>query len=104
VQALIVARIVYIESSGVRHELAVPQGWSVMEGAVRNGVPGIDAECGGACACGTCHVNVDPAKQEAEATMLELGHDVTETSRLSCQIKVTADLDGLVVGIPASQR
>jgi 2Fe-2S ferredoxin len=84
---------------------------SVMEGAVRNGVPGIDAECGGACACATCHVYVDPtwqqktgAQQELEAGMLDFGADVQPNSRLSCQIRVTEELDGLVVYLPKTQR
>jgi len=105
------ARIVYVESSGTRHELNVPEGSTVMDGAVRNGVPGIVAECGGSCACGTCHVHVDrawiarlPARQEAETAMLEFSDDVDATSRLSCQIRVAAELDGLVVEIPVTQR
>jgi ferredoxin, 2Fe-2S len=104
-------RITYIESSGTRHELNVPVGWSVMDGAVKNGVPGIVAECGGSCACGTCHVYIDapwyeslPSKEDNEATMLEFGEDMQPASRLSCQVEVTDDMDGLIVRIPASQR
>jgi 2Fe-2S ferredoxin len=89
----------------------VPAGWSLMEGAVKNLVPGIDADCGGACACATCHVYVDPAwldklppKQEMEETMLDFAQDVRPNSRLSCQITVTPALDGLVVRTPKSQH
>jgi 2Fe-2S ferredoxin len=82
-----------------------------MEGAVKNGVPGIDADCGGACACATCHVYVDDAwiaktgsPSSMEQSMLDFANDVTDNSRLSCQIKVTKDVDGLVVRIPSSQH
>ena len=82
-----------------------------METAVRNGVPEIEAECGGACACATCHVYVDPAWAAAtgkpdpmEEDMLDFAFEVQPTSRLSCQIKVKAALDGLVVKLPASTR
>jgi 2Fe-2S ferredoxin len=89
----------------------VAAGWSVMEGAVKNLVPGIDADCGGACACATCHVHVDPAwagklppKQDMEETMLDFAQELEPTSRLSCQIKVTQALDGLIVRLPKSQH
>lgn len=89
----------------------VPDDWSVMQGAVMNDVPGIDADCGGSCACGTCHVYVDaawikrlPPMLEAERDMLRLSSRVQENSRLSCQLKVSAALDGLVVKTPESQR
>lgn len=104
-------KIKYIENSGKEHDVDVPVGWSVMEGAVKNLVPGIDADCGGACACATCHVYVDPAwaskiapKTDMEETMLDFAQDLEPTSRLSCQIKVTAELDGLVVRMPKSQH
>ena len=104
-------KIKYIEHSGKEHEIEVPEGWSVMEGAVKNLVPGIDADCGGACACATCHVYVDPAwlprlqpKQDMEETMLDFAQDLESNSRLSCQIKVTPELDGLVVRMPKSQH
>jgi ferredoxin, 2Fe-2S len=78
---------------------------------VKNLVPGIDADCGGACACATCHVYVDPAwldklppKDDMEETMLDFAQDVQKTSRLSCQIKVTPELDGLVVRTPKTQH
>jgi len=98
------AKITYIEHDGSAHEVDVQDGLTVMEGAVRNMVPGIDADCGGACACATCHVYVDPAwadktgeRSSMEESMLDFASDVQDTSRLSCQIKVTADLDGLIV-------
>jgi 2Fe-2S ferredoxin len=104
-------KIKYVEHTGKEHEIEVPNGWSVMEGAVKNLVPGIDADCGGACACATCHVYVDPAwlakldpKQDMEETMLDFAQDLEPNSRLSCQIKVTPELDGLVVRMPKSQH
>ena len=104
-------KIKYIEHSGKEHEVDVPVGWSVMEGAVKNLIPGIDADCGGACACATCHVFVDqawleklPAKEDMEETMLDFAPDMAPNSRLSCQIKVTPELDGLVVRMPKSQH
>jgi 2Fe-2S ferredoxin len=104
-------KIKYIEHSGKEHEVDVPAGWSVMEGAVKNLIPGIDADCGGACACATCHVFVDqawldklPAKEDMEETMLDFAPDMAANSRLSCQIKVTPALEGLVVRMPKSQH
>ena len=104
-------KITYIEHTGKEHIVDVPSGWSVMEGAVKNLIPGIDADCGGACACATCHVHVDlqwadklPPKQDMEETMLDFAQELQPTSRLSCQIKVTPDLDGLVVRMPKSQH
>ncbi len=85
-------------------------GQTVMEAAVRNGVPGIEAECGGACACATCHVYVDDAwtaktgtPQPMEEDMLDFAWDVKPTSRLSCQMKIAAEWDGLVVHVPERQ-
>ncbi len=104
-------KIKYIEHNGKEHEVEVPAGWSVMEGAVKNLIPGIDADCGGACACATCHVFVDeaflgklPRKDDMEVTMLDFAPEVEANSRLSCQIKVTPELDGLVVRMPKSQH
>ena len=104
------AKITYIEHDGSAHEVDVQDGLTVMEGAIRNMVPGIDADCGGACACATCHVYVDPAwadktgeRSSMEESMLDFASDVQDTSRLSCQIKVTADLDGLIVRLPEEQ-
>jgi len=104
-------KVTYIEHDETPHQIEVPSGMSVMEGAVRNGVPGIDADCTGNCACGTCHVYIDAAWQAAvgspgpgEAAMLELANNTKPNSRLSCQIKVSDALDGLVVSMPASQH
>ena len=103
-------KITYIEHSGREHRVEVPLGLSVMRGAVDNNIPGIDADCGGECACATCHVYVDEAWREKtgaptpmEEDMLDFGFDVRPNSRLSCQIKVTDDLDGLVVSTPERQ-
>ena len=105
------ATITYIEHNGNEHVQSVPTGNSIMEGAVKNGVPGIDADCGGACACATCHVYVPEAWQskipeasEMEKSMLDFAEHVTPQSRLSCQIKVDDTLDGLVVSLPKSQH
>ncbi len=104
-------RITYIEHDGRAHEVEVKTGLSVMEGAIRNNVPGIDADCGGACACATCHVYVDPDWQARtgsasamEESMLDFAEGVQDNSRLSCQIRVTDALDGLVVRLPESQH
>jgi len=105
------AKITYIEHNGTEHVIDVKPGQSVMEGAVKHNVPGIDADCGGACACATCHVYVDEAwtaltgKAEAmEESMLDFAENVEPNSRLSCQIKVTDALDGLIVRLPESQH
>jgi 2Fe-2S ferredoxin len=104
------ARITYITHGGDRYEVEAENGSTVMENAIRNGIPGIEAECGGACACATCHVYVDEAWTEKtgkpepmEEDMLDFAYDVRPTSRLSCQIVVTDELDGLVVAIPEQQ-
>jgi len=104
------ARITYIEFNGTPHCIDVPPGQSVMEGAVRNGVPGIDADCGGNCACATCHVYVDESwlakvegPLEGEKSMLEYVQGAKANSRLSCQMAVTTELDGLVVSMPERQ-
>jgi len=104
-------KVTYIEHSGKEHVVDVPEGHTVMEGARDNGVPGIDADCGGACACSTCHVYVDPAwtdkleaKDPMEEDMLDFAFEPKpDLSRLTCQIKVTAALDGLVVNLPERQ-
>jgi len=105
------AKIVYIAFDGSERVVDVKPGMSVMEGAIRNDVPGIDADCGGACACATCHVYVDEAwlakigdRTEMENAMLEMANDVKSNSRLSCQIKVSDELDGLIVHSPESQH
>ena len=106
-------KITYIEHNGKEHVVEVPAGWSVMEGAVKNLIPGIDADCGGACACATCHVYVDeawlgitgtPVPGSQEASMLSFAALAQPNSRLSCQIAVTAALDGLVVRLPEGQH
>jgi 2Fe-2S ferredoxin len=103
--------VTYVEHDGTQHAVEVPVGLSVMEGATNNGVAGIDADCGGACACATCHVYVDPEWLEAvgppnenEKDMLEFGIEVRPTSRLSCQIRMRPALAGLVVHVPETQR
>jgi 2Fe-2S ferredoxin len=105
------ARITYIEFNGEAHVVDVAPGLSVMEGAKRNNVPGIDADCGGGCSCGTCHVYIEPAWRERvggrtpiEDATIEFAENVEANSRLSCQIKVTDELDGLVLRMPQSQR
>ena len=103
-------KITYIEHNGTEHVVDVAEGLSVMEGAVKNSIPGIDADCGGACACSTCHVYVDPAwldklpaKEAMEEDMLDFAFEPKENSRLTCQLKVTGALDGLVVRMPEKQ-
>ncbi len=105
------ARITYIEHDGTQHPIDVKPGLSVMEGAVQRNVPGIDADCGGACACATCHVYVDDAwrartgsASDMETSMLDFAENVEPGSRLSCQIKVSDALDGLIVRMPESQH
>jgi ferredoxin, 2Fe-2S len=104
------AKITYLGADGARYEINAENDSTVMENAVRNGVPGIEAECGGACACATCHVYVAeewrPAVGEPEPMeedMLDFAYDLRPGSRLSCQIRVTDALDGLVVIIPERQ-
>ena len=103
-------KVIYIESDGTTHELDGEPGMTVMELAVKNGVPGIDADCGGACACSTCHVYVHPEFAEKtgepnpmEESMLDFASEREETSRLSCQITLEPALDGLVVRLPEFQ-
>ena len=103
-------KITYIDSAGTARTVDAEVGSTVMENAVRNLIPGIEAECGGACACATCHVYVDEAWRAKtgeptpmEEDMLDFGYDVRPNSRLSCQIKVTDELDGLIVRTPEKQ-
>jgi len=105
------AKITYIEHDGTSHEVEVTDGFSLMEGAVNNSVPGIDGDCGGACACATCHVYVPAdwlsktgARSEMEESMLDFATGVEETSRLGCQIKVGPELDGMSVRLPEAQH
>ena len=105
------AKITYVEFGGKEHVVEVPNGLTVMEGARDNGIPGIEADCGGACACSTCHVYVDaawvdrvPPKQAMEADMLDFAYEPDPvTSRLTCQIKATDALDGLRVQMRENQ-
>ncbi|HTW53030.1 MAG TPA: 2Fe-2S iron-sulfur cluster-binding protein [Stellaceae bacterium] len=106
-------KITYIEYGGAAHIVDVPEGLSVMRGAVDNNIPGIDADCGGECACATCHVYVDkawlattglPEDGSQEASMLSFAALAQPDSRLSCQIKVSQSLDGLVVRLPEGQH
>ena len=104
-------KITYVEHGGTEHVVDVPVGLTVMEGARDNGIPGIEADCGGACACSTCHVYVDPAwveklpaKDDMEEDMLDFAYEPDPArSRLTCQIKVTEELDGLRVQMPEKQ-
>ena len=103
-------KITYIEYNGKSHVIEVPNGLSVMEGAVQNNVPGIDADCGGSCACATCHVYVDekwfsklPNKDNAEEDMLDMAFEPNKFSRLGCQITITDDLNEMVVKMPSKQ-
>ncbi len=105
------AKITYIEHNGTEHVIEVSNGLTVMEGARDNNVPGIEADCGGACACSTCHVYVDaawvdklPAKDDMESDMLDFAWQPDAVrSRLTCQVKVSDDLDGLIVHLPEKQ-
>ena len=103
-------KITYIESSGNKKTIEVEKGLSVMEGAVQNNIPGIDADCGGGMACATCHVYVKeewfnklPKTEDAEQDMIDMAFEPKKNSRLSCQIIVTDELDGLVVTTPSKQ-
>jgi 2Fe-2S ferredoxin len=104
-------KITYISHTGQSTTMEVPNGYSVMEGAVKNGVDGIVAECGGACMCATCHVYVDeawlpkldPIEEEQEDMLHATVAERRSNSRLSCQIEVRADLDGLIVRMPDRQ-
>ena len=103
-------KITYIEHNGKEHTVDVQDGLTVMEGAVQNDIPGIDADCGGSMACATCHVYVKDdwydkldEKSEGEDDMIDQAYEPKKNSRLSCQIIVTDDLDGLVVDMPEKQ-
>ena len=104
------AKITFIDSAGTARSVDAEIGSTVMETAIKNDIPGIEAECGGACACATCHVYIDEAWREKvgepspmEEDMLDFAFEVRPNSRLSCQIKVRDDLDGLVVTTPSRQ-
>jgi ferredoxin, 2Fe-2S len=105
-------KVIYVSARGDAREVEVPVGTTVMAAALKNGIDGIVAECGGVCMCSTCHVFVDekyfnrlPPAQDTEEAVLEIAADERQpTSRLSCQIKLTEDLDGLIVRLPERQR
>ena len=104
------AKITYVEHSGKLHTIQVQNGLTVMEGAVQNNIPGIDADCGGSMACATCHVYVKeewfnklPKKEDGEEDMLDMAYEPNKFSRLSCQLLVSDELDGLTVSIPLQQ-
>ena len=103
-------KITYIEHGGKSHTIEVANGLSVMEGAVQNNIPGIDADCGGSMACATCHVYVKedwfdklPKKEDGEEDMLDMAFEPNKNSRLSCQLMVSDQLDGLIVNLPEKQ-
>ena len=104
-------KITFVDASGATHIVEVESGISVMESAVNNGVPGIDGDCGGSCACATCHVYVDEDWREEtgaasgmEEDMLDFAVDVQDNSRLSCQITLTDEMDGMTVRVPERQH
>ena len=103
-------KLTFVAFDGTRFDVEADNGSTVMENAIKAGVPGIEAECGGACACATCHVYVDEewsaqvgAPEAMEEDMLDFAYDVRPTSRLSCQIRVSDELDGLIVQVPERQ-
>jgi ferredoxin, 2Fe-2S len=104
------AKITFVQPDGTSQTVSADPGMTVMEAAKKNLIAGIDAECGGACACATCHVYIDEASRakvgkptEMEEDMLDFAFDVREESRLSCQIKVSEAIDGLIIKVPAKQ-
>ena len=105
------AKIKYIEFNGTEHEADVASGLSVMEGAIQNDIPGIDGDCGGGMSCATCHVYINddewykklPEKEMGEDDMLDQAYEPKSNSRLSCQLIVSDDLDGLKVHLPEKQ-
>jgi len=103
-------KITYIDSTGNQKTIDVSKGLSVMEGAIQNNVPGIDADCGGGMACATCHVYVKeewfdklPKKEDGEEDMLDMAYEPKKNSRLSCQLIVSDQIDGLIVNLPEKQ-
>lgn len=105
------AKVTYIEANGQQYLVELDEGSSIMDGAIANNVPGIDADCGGQCACGTCHVYVEeswsgklPPPEQQETEMLGFAAVTRETSRLSCQVKMNQTLDGIVVHLPEGQH
>ena len=107
---VLMPKVTYIEYNGKEHEVEVEKGLSIMEGAVQNGIPGIDADCGGACACATCHVYVKEEwldklseQGESEKDMLDFAFETKSNSRLSCQLILEDKHDGIVVNLPEKQ-
>ena len=105
------AKIIYIENNGKSHTINVANGLSVMEGAIQNNIPGIDADCGGSMACATCHVYVKenwfnklPKKEDGEEDMLDMAYEPNKFSRLSCQLTVSDKLEGMIVNLPEKQN
>ncbi len=106
-------KIIFTDPDGKEHEVEAQEGMTLMEAALKNMVPGIEADCGGACACATCHVYIDPAwveklpalasRPETEEDMLDFAFDVRENSRLSCQVRISAGMDGMKVTVPEQQ-
>ena len=103
-------KITYIEHNGKSHTIDVANGLSVMEGAVQNNIPGIDADCGGGMACATCHVYVKeewfdklPKKEDGEEDMIDMAYEPNKFSRLSCQLTVTDEIEGVVIKLPVKQ-
>ena len=103
-------KITYITNNGEVENIEVQNGLTVMEGAVQNNIPGIDADCGGGMACATCHVYVNeewqdklPTKEDGEEDMLDMAFEPNKFSRLSCQVLISDELDGLTVSLPSKQ-
>lgn len=103
-------KVTYVTSDGERHDVVVENGYSVMEGAINNNIDGIVAECGGACACATCHSYIDeawlgklPPMEDMEDSMLDAAFDRRDNSRLTCQIEMSDELDGLVVYVAENE-
>ena len=103
-------KIIYIEHNGRPHTIDVPNCLSVMEDAIQNNIPGIDADCGGSMACATCHVHVKeewfdklPKKEDGEEDMIDMAYEPNKYSRLSCQLTVSDKLEGLIVNLPEKQ-
>lgn len=104
-------KITFIEAGGKQHDVDAVTGLSLMRAAQAAGIPGVDGDCGGMCACATCHVYIAsewvgrlPIQNDQERDMLELAYDLQPTSRLACQILIDAEMDGLVVSLPEHQR
>ena len=107
---VLMPKVIYIEYNGKQHEVEVEKGLSIMEGAIQNGIPGIDGDCGGACACATCHVYVNEEwldklsdQNESEKDMLDFAFETKSNSRLSCQLMIDDKHNGIVVNLPEKQ-